>query len=100
VIAVMHERAVVRHAGENLGSGEFFVHDRPQNTPISPNTPRENQSSGIYELAGAGQVGGCRQPVRAVSDRAGTMRMRGTSVPTSLPKSKSSAKTAAEQKDA
>jgi hypothetical protein len=38
-VAMMHERAVVRNIGEDLGSGEFFVHPGAQNPPASPNTP-------------------------------------------------------------
>jgi len=39
VVAVMRERPVVRHIGEDSGSGEFFVRPRTQNPPLSPNTP-------------------------------------------------------------
>jgi hypothetical protein len=72
VFAVMHERAVVRYTGEELGSGEFFVHDRPPNTPVSPNTPQKDQSSGIHELAGAVEDAASLHARRAT---AGTMRM-------------------------
>ena len=34
VVAVMRERAVVRHIGEDSGSGEFFVHPSTQNPPL------------------------------------------------------------------
>jgi hypothetical protein len=37
--AVMPERGVMRRIGEYLGSGELFVHYRPQNPPVSPNAP-------------------------------------------------------------
>jgi hypothetical protein len=39
VLIVMHERAVVHCIGEYLGLTEHFVHYRPQNTPVSTNTP-------------------------------------------------------------
>jgi hypothetical protein len=51
VFAVVHECSVVRRTGVDLGSGELFVHDRPPNTLMSPNTPQKNQSSRIHELA-------------------------------------------------
>ena len=40
VVAVMHERAVVRRIGEDLGSGEFLVHPSTPDPPGNPNTPR------------------------------------------------------------
>ena len=61
VVAVMPERVVVLRMGEDLGSGECFVHDRPQNAPVSPNAPRKYQLSEINELTGAGEVDGARQ---------------------------------------
>jgi hypothetical protein len=58
---VMHERAAVRRTGADSGSRELFVHDRPQNPPVSPNAPRKGRSSEVHELAGAGEVDGSRQ---------------------------------------
>jgi hypothetical protein len=41
VVAVMRERAVVRHIGEDSGSGEFFV--RPSTHPKSSPEPEYSQ---------------------------------------------------------
>ena len=38
--ALMRERAVVPHIGEDSGFGEFFVHPGPHDPPASQNTPR------------------------------------------------------------
>ena len=72
---MMHERAVVLHIGEDLGFGEFFVHDSAPKSPLRSNHPWEKPVARTYERFGADEVGGTRGFARAAPNRACTIRM-------------------------